>query len=47
MNIASCDNERVVVSNDENTYAISQLDPDYAAKPYNLTEVSADMARFR
>lgn len=47
MNIASCDNERVVVSNDENTYAISQLDPDYAAKPYNRTEVSADMARFR
>lgn len=47
MNIASCDNERVVVSNDENIYAISKLDPDYAAKPYNRTEVSADMARFR
>lgn len=46
-NIASCDNERVVLSHDKESYDLSNSEPDYAAKPYNRTEVSADMAKFR
>ena len=44
---SSYHDDLVVVSTKLDTYAINDIDPAHAAKPYQRTEVTADMAKFR
>lgn len=44
---ASCHDDMVVVSTKLDTYVINTIAPEFAAKPYQRTEVTADMAKFR
>ncbi len=39
--------DKVLVSTALDMYTINKLDPDFAAKPYQQTEVTADMAKYR
>ena len=45
--IAAYHDDLVVVSTKLETYSINKIAPEYAAKPYLQTEVTADMAKFR
>ena len=44
---AACHDDKVLVSTKLDAYAMNSIDPEYAAKPYQQEEVSADMAKFR
>jgi len=44
---AACYDDKVVVNTKDAFYGINQIDPDNAAKPYQQTEVTADMAKYR
>ena len=44
---AACHDDKVMVSTILDVYAMNDIDPEYTAKPYQQTEVSADMAKFR
>ena len=44
---AAYHDDLVVVSTKLDIYAINTIAPEYAAKPYQRTEVTADMAKFR
>ena len=44
---ASYHDDLVIVSTKLDIYSINTIDPEYAAKPYQRAEVTADMAKFR
>ena len=47
MHYAAYHDDLVMVSTSLDVYAINTIDPEYAAKPYQRAEVTADMAKFR
>lgn len=47
MHNAAYHDDLVMVSTLLDVYAINTIDPEYAAKPYQRAEVTADMAKFR
>lgn len=44
---AACHDDKVVVSTIIDMYTINTIDPEFAAKPYQQAEVTADMAKYR
>lgn len=47
MHMAACHDDKVLVSTKEESLAMRKTDPEFCAKPYQKTEVTADMARYR
>ena len=44
---AACHDDKVLVSTKLDIYTMNTIDPEYAAKPYQRAEVTADMAKYR